>query len=216
MCCRPLQVRDLADVAGDRADALLVDYQNPRYVEAVSFGPAARPMGRDETLRGRPGMTSDHREAFLELVRTHRPRLLRVAATYGGGERDDLLQEILLEVWRSLPRYRGEASLSTWAYRIAINTSLSWLRREIRRRETRAAGPSFGGDETGRSPDADAVLDDFLHTLGPVDRSVMLAYLEGLTHEETAGVVGSTAGAIAVRISRLKDAFKRRYEERWR
>jgi RNA polymerase sigma-70 factor (ECF subfamily) len=161
-------------------------------------------------------MSADARQAFAELVRTQGPRLRRLAGSYArGGEAADLLQEMLLQIWRSLPSYRGDAALETWAYRIALNTGLSHLRREIKRREVMEPNPGGAVEDAAGAvaPEGDEgrILDDFLASLNPVDRAVMLAYLEGLSHGQTAEVVGCSAGAVAVRISRLKAAFKRRY-----
>lgn len=162
-------------------------------------------------------MSLDPKETFVELLRTQGPRLRRLAGSYARGDDvADLLQEMLLQIWRSLPSYRGEAAMETWAYRIAMNTGLTHLRREIKRRgvmETNDAAqlvedaPAAGSQaaEQGR------ILDDFLASLGSVDRSVMLAYLEGLDQEQIAEVVGCSVGAIGVRVSRLKASFKRRY-----
>lgn len=155
------------------------------------------------------------RDPFLELVRTHGPRLQRLASAYArGADRQDLLQEIWLQVWRSLPNYRGDAALATWAYRIALNTALTHVRVEIRRRDAVAAAaqqateseavPGGGGEEL-------RVLQEFMAALGEVDRAVMLLYLEGLSHEQMAELLGRSAGAIGVRISRLKAVFKQRW-----
>lgn len=154
----------------------------------------------------------DRSATFLELVRSQSPRLARLAASYARGpERSDLLQEMWLQIWRSLPAYRGEAALATWAYRIALNTAFSHLRREIRRREADAAHAAPPEARGASHADERRVLDDFLASLGDVDRSVLLLYLEGLSHEQMAEVLGRSPGAVAVRISRLKNAFKRRY-----
>jgi RNA polymerase sigma-70 factor (ECF subfamily) len=159
----------------------------------------------------------DRQEAFIALLRTQGPRLRRLAAGYApANEAADLYQEMLLQIWRSLPSYRGEAALDTWAYRIALNTGISQLRREIKRREVMTASDaSQPVEETAgnglQTAEQARILDDFLASLGRVDRSVMLAFLEGFSHEQMAEVVGCSVGAIAVRISRLKAAFKRRY-----
>lgn len=163
------------------------------------------------------GMSRDPKEIFVELLRTQGPRLRRLASSYARGDDvADLLQEILLQIWRSLPNYRGDAAMETWAYRIGLNTGLTHLRREFKRR-----GMMDGNDAAQQVENAPAagpqtaeqarILDEFLASLGPVDRSVMLAYLEGLSHGQMAEVVGCSVGAIGVRISRLKASFKRRY-----
>ena len=163
--------------------------------------------------RARAASSPDPGEVFGELVRTQTPRLRRLAGSYArSGDAADLLQEMLLQIWRSLPAYRGDAALETWAFRIGLNTAFSHLRRELKRRE---AMDGNGAAAEACAPAGHAeqarILDDFLASLGAVDRAVMLGYLEGLTHEQLAQVLGCSVGAIGVRISRLKAAFKRRY-----
>jgi RNA polymerase sigma-70 factor (ECF subfamily) len=144
---------------------------------------------------------------FVELVRSYGPRLQRLAGSYARGEdRHDLLQQMWLQVWRALPGCRGDAAISTWAYRIALNTAVSYVRGEIRRRE-HTSGAAAPEPAVAGGRDERAILDEFLAGRGPIDRSVMLLYLEGLTPAHVAQVTGHTEGAIAVRLTRLKAAF---------
>jgi RNA polymerase sigma-70 factor (ECF subfamily) len=158
----------------------------------------------------------DRNAAFALLVKTHGPRLARVARSYARGEeRRDLLQEIWLQVWRGLANWRGDAALSTWAYRVALNTAVSHVRRAVRRPEAPLLEPAEtpGADTTESER---RLLEDFLASLGDADRAAMLLYLEGLSHDEIAEVMGATPGAVGVRLSRLKAAYKRRYLEEGR
>ncbi len=149
-------------------------------------------------------------DAFLELVRSHGPRLLRLASGYARAEdRRDLVQQMWLAIWRALPGFRGDAALSTWAYRIAINTAVSHVRKDVRRREQAAASAPEPVAPGGR--DERAILEEFLEALGPVDRAAMALYLEGLAASDIGAVLGATEGAVAVRLSRIKALFKQRY-----
>ena len=156
---------------------------------------------------------SSEASTFVDLVRTHGPRLQRLAGSYARGEdRRDLIQEMWLQVWRALPGYRADAALATWVYRIALNTAFSHLRVELRRRKHTTDAPApEPADPGGR--DERAILHEFLGSLGPIDGSLMLLYLEGLSHAQMAEVLGLSEGAIGVRLTRIKAAFKRRYLE---
>src|SRR5215211_311438 len=84
-----------------------------------------------------PIATDESREAlFKRWLKQHSGLVFKVARTFApsDGDRDDLVQEILLQLWRSLPRFEGKARESTWIYRVALNTALAWHRGEHKRR----------------------------------------------------------------------------------
>jgi RNA polymerase sigma-70 factor, ECF subfamily len=156
---------------------------------------------------------------FAELLSRYGVSLRRIACSYAAasGEEEDLYQELLCQIWRGLPSFRGEAAAGTWLYRVALNTARTY-RRQTKRRPP--AAPSDGIAEerhaasVGDPTDEAAILQDFLASLGAVDRSVMVLYMEGLAHQEIGEVVGQSAGGVGVRIHRLKALFKQRYVER--
>jgi RNA polymerase sigma-70 factor (ECF subfamily) len=156
--------------------------------------------------------------AFREILRTYRAAFGRIARVYAQDhdEEEDLYQEILLQIWRSLPSFRGDSAIGTWVYRVALNTGLSHRRRHQRRGklEVPLTGEEPHPATTGSPRDESALLADFLRALEGVDRSVMLLYLEGLPHGDIAAVTGSTPGAIGVRLHRLRRHFEQRYLER--
>ncbi|HVL68360.1 MAG TPA: RNA polymerase sigma factor [Vicinamibacterales bacterium] len=150
---------------------------------------------------------------FLELVAPHRARLVRLARAYAGAEWADLHQEILLQVWRGLDSFQGRSSVSTWLYRVALNTALTW-----RRRAAPAAAALVPQGEAPREPagelsprDPMRVLDEFLGTLDPVDRAVLVLYLEDASYAEIADVTGLSENHVGVKLNRLKRAFVDRY-----
>jgi len=155
----------------------------------------------------------------MALVEAHGDALRRIARFYAGedGEEEDLHQEILVQAWRSFPSFRGDASAGTWLYRVALNTALTWRRRAHRRSERRAPldpEQEAGSVQQGSHESETAILAAFLDTLGGVDRSVLLLYMEGLSHREIADVTGLSAGAVGVRIHRMKQVFTDRFVER--
>ena len=154
-------------------------------------------------------------ETLLALLTTHGPALRRIARVYGGahGEEDDLHQEILLQLWRGLPSFRGDAAPGTWLYRVALNTALTWRRRAIRRARGHAAPPARLAASAGALRSEAAILAEFLESLGAVDRSVLLLHMEGLAYPEIGEVVGLSAGAVGVRLHRIKQTFTTRYVE---
>ena len=140
----------------------------------------------------------------------NRASLVRIARQYAGADDwQDLLQEISMALWRGLPGFDGRAKLSTWVYRVAINTALQFVRR-------RRPPTADLVDEPPGSLDAGdpmAVLEEFLHTLDPINRAVLLLDLEGLHREDIGDVLGLSPGAVAARMTRLKSRFSEMYVE---
>jgi RNA polymerase sigma-70 factor (ECF subfamily) len=151
---------------------------------------------------------------FDQLVRQHGARIRRIAVRYAAsGAVDDLVQDILVRLWRSYPNYRADARIETWIYRVALNASMTYVKESIRERERQAAliaqSPSPGAVQAGTS--MGDVLASFLATLGDIDASILMMYLDGLTAEEMSGILGISGNAIAVRINRLKQKFSDTY-----
>lgn len=156
-------------------------------------------------------MSSTREERFAAMLAANQRRLSAIARSYArGDEHRDLLQEILLQLWRSLDRFEGRSSLDTWAYRVALNTAIVWRRRaraepqdwhRASREESPAPGPR---DEL-------VILDEFVAGLGPADKALFVLYLEDLTYRQIAEVTGLSESHVGVKLHRLKRAFMERY-----
>lgn len=148
---------------------------------------------------------------FEEVLAANRRRILAIARSYThGDEYQDLCQEITLQMWRGLDSFQWRSAPATWVYRVALNTAITWRRKNGRRVEP-SATPL---EESGRDPVAPPsaaneilILEEFLGSLGKIDRAVFLLYLEDLTYREISEVTGLTENHVGVRISRLKKAF---------
>lgn len=148
----------------------------------------------------------ENKTAFEQLIARNRGRLVAISRSYGYGDAEDLLQEIFLQIWRSLATYKQQAAIDTWCYRVAINTAIAWQRSAGTRR--RKIPPSK--DDVTQMSGTDAGHDDcellrqFLQTLSETDRALVLMYLEDMTGIEMAEVLGIGAGALRVRLHRVK------------
>jgi RNA polymerase sigma-70 factor (ECF subfamily) len=155
---------------------------------------------------------SEREERFLDLVRVNDGRLARIARAYAGADWADLRQEILLQVWKGLDRFEGRSSRHTWFYRVALNTALTW-KRTARSSPPLVAGtaavPEPAGDLDPRDPVL--VLQEFLHALEPVDRAILLLYLEDASYADIADITGLSESHVGVRLHRIKRAFTDRY-----
>jgi RNA polymerase sigma-70 factor (ECF subfamily) len=153
--------------------------------------------------------TSDTR--FQRLLDDNQGRLERLARQYADpADWQDLLQEIHVQLWLSLDSFDGRAQLSTWVYRVALNTAISHRRK---RRLPQAGGAPDDLGDNGATHDSLDVLREFLASLGSIDRALLLMDLEDMTREQIAEVLGLSIGAIAVRMTRLKQQFSQRYLE---
>jgi RNA polymerase sigma-70 factor (ECF subfamily) len=162
-------------------------------------------------LRPAPNSQGDLEQAFLALVEEHAGILRKVAASYSRtpADRHDLMQEISLQMWKAYPRYRPDRSFSTWMYRIALNVAISHLRRASRPlRQTVPLDeecnlPAAPASES--EPDARVgLLQRVIEELDPLNRALLLLYLEDREYREIAAILGLTETNVATKLSRLK------------
>ncbi|MBL8212319.1 MAG: sigma-70 family RNA polymerase sigma factor [Bryobacterales bacterium] len=153
--------------------------------------------------------------SFEDLLQRFLPPLKRLAAAYtrDRDESEELLQEIALAIWTSLPRFRGESSERTWIYRVAHNTALRFMA-DRRRRGAREAAWTPEQEPVASSaatPEQQAMQQERLYRLWQAvreldwaDRQVAVLYLEGLSTNEIESITGMTAGSIATRLTRIR------------
>lgn len=162
-------------------------------------------------------MTGDQskEKLFEEVVAANRRRILAIAHSYArGDEHRDLCQEIMLQMWKGIDGFEGRSAPSTWVYRVALNTAITYRRRNGRRIEPSALPLEDAAQDPVAPPGTGSeimILDEFLHSLGKIDRAVFLLYLEDLSYLEISEVTGLTEGHVGVRICRLKKAFSQRF-----
>jgi RNA polymerase sigma-70 factor (ECF subfamily) len=155
------------------------------------------------------------------IVRAYEPALRRLAAGYEAdpAQREDLLQDMLLALWRALPRFRGDCSERTFVYRVAQNRALSHLARrrpagEELEHAHGEADPRPGPEEMAALAQRREALRRALHGLPLPQRQMLLLALEDLPMREIAEVLGITENNAAVRLSRARAALRRALENR--
>jgi RNA polymerase sigma-70 factor (ECF subfamily) len=154
---------------------------------------------------------------FEEWLRQRGGIVLKVARAYtlGVEEREDLTQEILLQIWRSLPRFEGRSSPSTWCYRVALNTALGWHRKEGRRRDRHEPWLATEDLPVEVADDAAGVqrrelverLYAAIHRLPKADAALVLLYLDDLSYREMAEVLGISESNVGVKLNRARKAL---------
>jgi len=157
-------------------------------------------------------------QQFETLLHAHRGVVFKVAGLYSRNphDRDDLVQEISAQLWRSFARYdEARAKFSTWMYRIALNVAISQARRE-RWSEGNRFEPlqlhhleTIGGGEGIDEPDDRLVaLYAFIGELDPLNRALILLYLEDRNHTEMADILGISETNVATKIGRIKQKLR--------
>lgn len=148
----------------------------------------------------------EQEQRFAAVLAENRHRFGRIARTYAGAAAEDLLQEILLQVWRGMPTFSGNSQLSTWCYRVALNTALTWRRKQSRR-GNEVASDQMDSNTSKPSPSEDetrTLLQKFLMSLSEIDQSVLLMHLDRLSPSQIAETLGTSEGAVQTRLSRIR------------
>jgi len=143
----------------------------------------------------------------------HKRLLYKVCRAFGRepADRDDLAQEITAQLWRSFPSFDERAAFSTWMYRIALNVAISYQRRE----RTRARYVISDDEKLLELADDRetwprlAELFALIAELAPLDKALMLLYLDGNSHREIGEVLGISEHNVATKLNRLKQAMRR-------
>ena len=160
-------------------------------------------------------MTADEQEAiFRRWLDEHVGLMVKVVRGCASTpqDQDDLLQDILLQIWSSIPSFRGEAKETTWIYRVAFNTALAWRRAERRRREGHERFLKFDATPQAQPSHVDCLLEQeiverlyaAIRQFPKVDASLALMHLYGLSYQEMAEVLGISENYVGVKLNRIR------------
>jgi RNA polymerase sigma factor (sigma-70 family) len=157
---------------------------------------------------------TDKEKAFLRLVEAHKGILYKVCRLYQDREADrqDLLQEIMAQLWVSYDSFRGESAFSSWMYRVALNTAIVFLKKGRRESERVIHGvyPDLA-EELRPVREEQERLAIFYRAVAQLDRlekALIFLYMEGHGGKDMAEILGISHVAVRVRLSRLKDKLQ--------
>lgn len=164
-------------------------------------------------------MKENKEERFKDLISENGDRITRICRYYNPNTEDqkDMYQEILVNIWNSLDRFRGESSISTWIYMIAVNTSLSFTGKTFRHMKLQIHDDKqrlnvlLDDDELEIATQKEADLEQLqthLNLLSVIDKALISLLLEGLSMREIADVIGLTEPNVKVKIHRIKEELK--------
>lgn len=148
---------------------------------------------------------------FLELVEAHQGIIYKVCKMYRDVQEDqeDLFQEIVLQLWKAFPKFRNEAKVSTWMYRIGLNTAITQFRKRTVNLELKdqISDNSQVSAQAEISENEERMF-DAIRKLNPAERALIALFLEDYNYKEMADILGITENYVGVRISRVKDKLK--------
>lgn len=147
-------------------------------------------------------------ERFLQLLDEHKRILYKIANAYCAQTEDrrDLVQEIVIQLWQSFPRYDSQFAFSTWMYRVGMNVAISFYRGKRRSgRDTLALDEiiDFAAADQTVSDDV-RLVHRLIAQLDEMSRALMLLYLEGYSHTEIAAIVGLSVTNVGTRLARIR------------
>lgn len=155
----------------------------------------------------------DLEKDFMNMVKLHERIIYKVVSFYADIDQsiNDLYQEVILNLWKSYPSFRGESKLSTWIYRIALNTCITFFRRSKRR-------PSHTDlvSDIAEVPDNNEEITELynlINRLGKIEKALVLLYLDERPYKEIAEITGMTVTNVSTKISRIKEKLKKMSNE---
>lgn len=156
-------------------------------------------------------------QEFLQVIQANKRIIFKICNAYcqNKNDREDLAQEIIFQLWKAWGSFNANYKLSTWMYRIALNVAISFYRKD-----RKSAPTVLMGDHLIEIADEQLeeglevrlnVLQQFINELKPLDKALMLLYLEEKSHKEIAEIIGITSTNVATKIGRIKAELKQKF-----
>lgn len=150
---------------------------------------------------------------FLDMIAAHERIIYKVCYVYANDRDDlnDLFQEVALNLWKSFPHYRGDSKLTTWVYRITMNTCITYLRQSYTEPLTIPLTTDIAERFADQEEKAEQLRELYLliSQLGKLERALILLWLEERSYEEIADILGITKTNVAVKLNRTKEKLKK-------
>lgn len=148
---------------------------------------------------------------FLNIVEENKKLIYKVSHIYCDStiDKEDLFQEIIANLWKAYPDFKGNSKISSWIYRIALNTAITWLRDYVKRKkhiEYNNFIPNASNDY--ELENVYEQLYSAIGHLGKIDRAIILLQLDGYSYDEISEIVGITKTNVATKINRIKLKLK--------
>ena len=152
----------------------------------------------------------DDQKQFSVMVRQNKNTIFTVCYMFSKDQEEvnDLFQEVLIRLWQGFDNYKGNSKERTWIYRVALNTCISFDRKKRRHNKKQV----YMGDDLFGCNEHDSQQTKVLHKritrLRPLDRAIVLLWLEDISYEEIGSIIGITAKNVSVRLYRIREQLK--------
>jgi len=160
--------------------------------------------------------SADKSDLFISVINENKGIIYKVANSYckNSENRNDLVQEIIIQLWKSFENYNKQYELSTWMYRIALNVAISFYRKDKKDLSTPLTENIIAlitEEEPGQLEENVRLLYQFINELDELNKALMLLYLDNKTHKEMAEVLGISETNVATKIGRIKEKLKYKF-----
>ena len=160
----------------------------------------------------------DKVQSFKNIINENKGILYKVINTYckDHKDRNDLEQEILIQLWKSFDKYNSDFKITTWMYRIAMNVSISFYRKNKKKPVNLSIDSIFIEnnyvEKTDETNDNSRLLYFFINQLNKLDKAIILLYLEEYNYKEISEIMGITETNVSSKINRIKNRLKKNYQ----
>lgn len=157
----------------------------------------------------------DISQNFHRIIEQHKGILFKIAKAYcrNDADRQDLLQEMMIQIWKSLHRYNDEFALTTWLYRISLNVAISFYRKNARRQNSSVqlidAHLHIQEEINSEKQEQLRLLEHFISELNDLDKALILLYLDDKSHAEISEIMGLSVTNVGTKLGRIKEKLKK-------
>jgi RNA polymerase sigma factor (sigma-70 family) len=147
---------------------------------------------------------------FIKTIQQNQQIIFKVCNMYMDtkADREDLFQEILLNAWKGIKNFKGDSKFSTWLYRVALNTAISFFKKDKKQQQAFEAGRISYQEGLDNQLEQIEAMNKAISGLSAIDKALVMLYLENYSHQQIAEVMGITANNVGVKMSRIKVVLK--------
>lgn len=151
----------------------------------------------------------NQKKEFTELVNRYKDVIFKVCYVYASREElEDYYQEVLIQLWRSLPKFRDDSKISTWIYRVSLNTCISYVRKNKKVNKVSLIDLDFIDNDIEKKYYIDELY-LLINRLNKFEKAIILLWLEERDYEEIASIVGISKNNVAVKLNRIKEKLRK-------
>lgn len=154
------------------------------------------------------------KQQFIQIINNNQGIILSVCKAYYpyGEDQKDAFQDVVLQLWKSFDTYRGESKMSTWIYKVSLNTLLNKTRSDQRKILTEPIGTTANQLKGAAADDDLELLKIIIQSLKKLDKAVVILYLEGYKNKEIGGMLNLTTTNVSTRLNRIKAELKEKFK----